>query len=731
MWRFMFLTFVIFGHCVLLKSQPICGNNPIAGDFCSTATAICNLNGYCGNTSSSYSNWVSTSNHANESNTQLGSLFCASIQNNSWIKFIANASTAVFSVWVSNCAIGRGVQMQIYSTIDCYNFTAVSNCWNPQTPTNGQITATGLIPGQVYYFMIDGTQGDNCDYVIAASSGVTTVPTITPNQEICIGQTAHLTATEGTSYLWSSNPTDPSLAGQSTHASISVNPTVNTIYTVAITQEGNNAFCSTSNNTLTSSVTVHSLPLISTINTFEHCHLSDGTGCVLVVGDSNSYHYLWNTTPTQAIQTVENLSEGTYQVTVTDTNGCASIATCSIINVMYLMPQISGDSSFCSGESTFLDAGGNYNGYLWSNGSTSQIISVDHSGLYRVTVSMDNNCIGKDSVIVVENPNPNPIITGTPYYCPDSFTLIDAGSEYSSYLWSTGSTNQSIYVNTQNTYFVTVTDENGCSAYTNLYVYDNNGPYLTVSSVSEICDHRDGVVTVFASGGLGTYTYLWSNGTTTAIDSGLCQGDYIVTVSDGNCNVSKVVTVYEIQGPTANFIVSPTNLILLEKYVTAKLYDNSSGNIINWQWNFGDTTNIEEGTAIEHNYYNIGCYNVSLIVTDTNNCADTLYKEVCVKDYFTFYIPNCFSPSNNDDLNSWFYPKGINWSANGFKMIIYDRWGNVMFKTSDIENCKWNGTLNNSGTANEAVIGVYTYFIKVVENTLVAHEYIGSVTLIK
>jgi len=64
-------------------------------------------------------------------------------------------------------------------------------------------------------------------------------------------------------------------------------------------------------------------------------------------------------------------------------------------------------------------------------------------------------------------------------------------------------------------------------------------------------------------------------------------------------------------------------------------------------------------------------------------------------------------------------------------MIIYDRWGNIMFKTSDIENCKWNGTLNNSGTANEAVIGVYIYFIKVVENTLMAHEYIGSVTLIK
>lgn len=187
----------------------------MAADFCSNATPICNLNGYCGNTSGTYTNWVSNTNHTNETFTPLGNVFCATIQNNSWLKFIADSTIAVFNVWVSNCTGNEGIQMQIYSTTDCYNFTPVSNCWNPGSPTNGQILASGLIPGNVYYFMIDGRQGDICDYVISAHIGVGSTPVVTANQRICKGDSAVVSASGGTTYVWTSVPYDAGLNSQS------------------------------------------------------------------------------------------------------------------------------------------------------------------------------------------------------------------------------------------------------------------------------------------------------------------------------------------------------------------------------------------------------------------------------------------------------------------------------------------------------------------------------------
>jgi|GEM_PF-1453825 len=162
-----------FGICAYdLPTQPLCSSNPAASDACSGAPTIANLNGYCGNTSASYTPDQATGL------TSAG--FCGSIENNSWLSFVASATTAQFNVSVDNCYSSShtwsystsGIQMQVFGTSDCSTFTAYSNCWFPGIPTDGFVTATGLTPGQTYYLMIDGTFGDNCDYTIGASAGV-------------------------------------------------------------------------------------------------------------------------------------------------------------------------------------------------------------------------------------------------------------------------------------------------------------------------------------------------------------------------------------------------------------------------------------------------------------------------------------------------------------------------------------------------------------------------------
>jgi gliding motility-associated-like protein len=710
-------------------AQPACVDNPSAADYCTDATPICNLNGYCGNTSGSYTNHVSSLNQDNETNTPLGNVFCATIQNNSWVKFVANSTTAVFNVWVSNCSINKGIQMRIYSTTDCYNFTPVSNCWNPQIPTNGQITATGLVAGQVYFFMIDGANGDICDYIIAASSGVSTVPDISPSKHICIGQTTSLTATGGDEYLWTSIPYDPLLSSQNTNSTITVNPSVTTTYTVTVLKDGNNTFCTDVNYTLSSVITVNPMPAINIIPSFEHCNTADGTLSVQITNSSGAYNYLWNTSPVQNTQTAENLVAGTYSVTVSDSYGCSSTALATVSNVNYETPVIVTATALCLGGTAVLDAGSGYLSYSWSTGSSNQTISTIIGGLFSVTVTGDNNCVGSDSTwINVIQPTPN--IVGNPFLCLLDSTSLEISNHFVSYLWSTGSTEDSITVNEAQTYSITVTDNWGCSGSSEILVWNNDGPYSSLTATNEMCDQSNGSARIVATGGQGIYAYSWDNNTTDTIANGLSAGYHFVTVSDGNCQTIDSVIVYETEGPFADFLIYEDLLVLLEESVKAEFTDNTTGDIINWYWYFGDGGYEEYQTQASHYYENSGIYDITHIVEDRNGCLDTVVRSIRIKDYFTVYIPNCFVPYG-DGINTSFFPIGQGWDSEDFEMFIYDRWGSVVFYSNDITNNKWNGTYNNTGKLEDMTDGVYVYLIRIKEEDYLVHEYRGTVTLLK
>lgn len=117
-----------------------CGTNAPAQDFCSSAPQICDLNGYCGNTSG----WFTQDNGA--IGVTGSSLFCGSIENNSWLSFIASATTATFNISSSGCVVPTsGIQAHVYSTTNCTSFTSKSNCVNQNTGSGTSVlTATAL-----------------------------------------------------------------------------------------------------------------------------------------------------------------------------------------------------------------------------------------------------------------------------------------------------------------------------------------------------------------------------------------------------------------------------------------------------------------------------------------------------------------------------------------------------------------------------------------------------------
>lgn len=112
----------------------------------------------------------------------VNSIFCGSIENNSWYQFTATSTTHTFPITsVFNCTSTAGIQAQVYNVTYnasgcCTNFASVSNCYNPGSLTLGTVTATGLTIGNQYLLMIDGNAGAGCDFTISGWTATGILP---------------------------------------------------------------------------------------------------------------------------------------------------------------------------------------------------------------------------------------------------------------------------------------------------------------------------------------------------------------------------------------------------------------------------------------------------------------------------------------------------------------------------------------------------------------------------
>ncbi|MEZ4917296.1 MAG: hypothetical protein R2836_09985, partial [Chitinophagales bacterium] len=173
-----------FGLCV---STSLCNGVDIPGQSCATATPICDLNGLCGRTSEYYTvdTWSSLTNSFNNCGG-------ASIENNSFISFIAAASTVNLNVTVSNCYDGDGIQMFVFTAPSCGGSVTSIFCGGSGSvglTGSNNLTFTGLTPYNTYYLMFDGFAGDVCDYTINVDggSGILLPVDAGSDKTICVG----------------------------------------------------------------------------------------------------------------------------------------------------------------------------------------------------------------------------------------------------------------------------------------------------------------------------------------------------------------------------------------------------------------------------------------------------------------------------------------------------------------------------------------------------------------
>jgi gliding motility-associated-like protein len=174
-----------------------------------------------------------------------------------------------------------------------------------------------------------------------------------------------------------------------------------------------------------------------------------------------------------------------------------------------------------------------------------------------------------------------------------------------------------------------------------------------------------------------------------------------------------------IQGPpTAGFTSSPASVMVDENFTFA---DFSAPNIVNWQWDFGDTLGTSTDQHPQYSYSNAGNYLVCLTVTDAMGCLDSLCEEVIV--FMPPAVPNAFSP-NGQGGNNVFSVLGGPYKELEFR--IYNNWGELIFESNEQSN-GWDGTRNGV----DQPIGVYIYTVRAVTLDDEKHSIKGDVTLLR
>lgn len=175
--------------------------------------------------------------------------------------------------------------------------------------------------------------------------------------------------------------------------------------------------------------------------------------------------------------------------------------------------------------------------------------------------------------------------------------------------------------------------------------------------------------------------------------------------------------------PTAYFVVNPLEVSIYEprvEVVTNGLLPGESSTLF-----MDDGIQYQNGDIISHSYSDTGTFAVTYVIINEYNCTDTLVKYVRVKPETNIFVPNAFTP-NGDNDNEVFLPEIS--GALEYEFLIFDRWGQVVFRTDDM-NTGWNGLKNNSGQVMP--MDVYTYVINVKDLNKEFVTKNGTVMLIK
>lgn len=479
------------------------------------------------------------------------------------------------------------------------------NGTNIQNSNSNSYTISNAVSGNAGSYSCIVTNSCRADTSVTVTLTVNNPPNaaITPaNATICNGQSQTLTASGGTTYVWSN--------GGGSNAAATFSPSSTTTYTVTVTA------ANTCTATASRSVTVNQNPT-ATI-TPASATICNGASQTLTASGGGTYAWS-HSGGGNATATFSPATSTTYTVTVTNASNCTATASRLVTVNQNPTAAISpASASICNGSSQQLTASGGGT-YVWSNSlgsNATQTVSPNATTTYTVTVTNANNCSAAASSTVTVN-TVTASINGPTTICSGlNATLTASGG--GTYAWSnSGGTNaQATFTPTSaTTYTVTVTGSGNCTATASQTVSVQSSPTATITGANTVCAGSS--ITLTANGG---NTYTWANGlgSNAAITVTPTQATtYTVTVSIGaNCSATASHTVSLLQPSTGA--------------ISATICSGSS-------YSFNNQQLTQTGSYSDTLVNNVGCDSIlTLTLTVSAPLQGSFAETICNGSSFSF-----------------------------------------------------------------------------------------------
>ena len=375
-------------------------------------------------------------------------------------------------------------------------------------------------------------------------------------------------------------------------------------------------------------------PSLSSSLAHETCANSNGSIDLTVTNGTAPFIYSWNNGLSS--EDVSGVAAGTYEMTVTDANGCSATTSMIISNSdgPTLSTSVTNSMSCVTNDgSVDLTISGGAMPYMidWDNdgfGENGDMEDLSNltAGGYMVIITDANGCQANTSIFIANSNDPVVgIVVTDPTTCLEtgSFDLtVTGGAMPYTYDWNNDGLGdnddlEDISGLIGGAYSVIVTDANGCSIQENASIRSIRPPLLSGNFTEPTCGVADGTIdlVILDPDGTTPYTYNWSNGETTEDITSLAAGNYTVTVSNGiSCSTVMTFNLPSVNAPEIILIQSNPTCAAANGGIDMTISGGNPPYMIDWDNNgIGDTNDAEDLSAIAAGIYNV-------MVTDASGC---------------------------------------------------------------------------------------------------------------
>jgi gliding motility-associated-like protein len=438
--------------------------------------------------------------------------------------------------------------------------------------------------------------------------------------------------------------------------------------------------------------------------------------------DNSEYNWIisggtiiYASTHKDSVIVVWNESTGLYSVEVTriTENSCTSEPEKLYVFVNKLLLDLGSDITICEGSNEVLTVEPDFAEYFWNDQPGTNEFIVSTAGTVSLEVKDKHGCRAADSINVIVNEHPEPDFIANVDTIDRLVTLINLSDSTWQYHWDFGDGTFSDDYNPgvhsysgYGTYEITLTaTTDDCSGTTSHVVHLVDPVKADFRAVYEGCAPVE-VTFINLSTGADNYYWDFGNGNSSTDENPTTlynqPGIYQVTLyarKDTILRISKSDLAIN-ESPVADFEANPTEA---HRYNEIRFINNSSG-AINYFWNFGDGDSSDLFEPA-HSYSSAGKYDVTLLIWSANGCNDSLTVtnaisiiQDCRILFPSGFIPNkngpgggYYNPAQKTDNNEIFHP--IYEDINAYELKIYNRWGEVVFISRDIDY-GWDGYYN-------------------------------------